>query len=114
MLIHVGFGLLDEERWNELDQVIAELDQSSRPGKHEQFWLRVLHGNVAFNRRCRARKGFFGFASATLPLEALDDAENVRLAEGHFGLLGDATRAKEILAALAIRNWQMIYTSEVT
>jgi hypothetical protein len=102
MLLHVGFGLLDGERWNELDQVIAEFDQSSRPGKHEQFWLRVHAWEYCLQSEDVERaKALVRSASATLPLEALDDSEKVRLAEGHFRALDDVTRAKEIFAALA-------------
>jgi hypothetical protein len=102
MLLHFGYALIDEQRWNDVDQIIAELEQSIRPGAHEQFWLRVHVWETCFQSGDLERaKAFVQRASTALPIEELDDAEKVRLAEGFFRVLGDINRAKELFALAA-------------
>jgi energy-coupling factor transporter ATP-binding protein EcfA2 len=103
MLSYVGFGLLDEKRWNDLDQILAELDQSARPGKHEQFWLREHAWRTCLRSgEIERAKAFVHSAAATLPADALSDSEKVSLAEGYFRAVGDIIRAKELLTTAAL------------
>jgi hypothetical protein len=102
MLVQVGFGLIDARRWEDLDRVLEELEQSNDTGRHHQFWLQA-HAWQAFavDGDAERAKKFVEKTRGAFAIEELDDSQKLKLAEGIFRMLGDVAQAKKVLLAAA-------------
>jgi energy-coupling factor transporter ATP-binding protein EcfA2 len=100
MLFYAGEELIGLSKWDDLELLFGELNESDSPGTDEQFWLCANAWETCYagGDLPRART-FVERAAAILAAEVGDDEMKIRLAEGTLRVLGNAERAKDLLGA---------------
>ena len=100
MLFHVGLGLMQQERWDELEEVFDKLDTDSAVDPTWWFWLNVRAWRHAAEADDGERARSFVARVQERGASGLSPSERVVLAEAVFRILGNETGAKALIVGV--------------
>lgn len=98
LLFHAGLKLMEQERWESLDQLKKEFDLSRADDLDWWFWLQVRSWRKCHLVGNNERAKYFLEETLQNPdLQSLDDKANTILAEDIFRILGNADLARKYI-----------------